>query len=222
MERITINVEKREETGKGAARSLRRKDIVPGILYRGGGSLPIKLPKKEIKQFINTTSGQQVMVNLRFNDGESKLALIKEFQVDPLRRELLHADFFEVSLTEKLKVNVRVSVTGEPIGVKRDNGILQYHLREIEIECLPDKVPGHVDIDASGLEIGQGLHVRDLKLGEDIKVITDPGDVIVNVIAPLVEAAAPTEEAAPAEAAAEPEVMKKGKKEEEKAEEVKK
>jgi len=222
MERITINVEKREETGKGAARSLRRKDIVPGILYRGGGSLPIKLPKKEVMQFINTTSGQQVMVNLHFNDGESKLALIKEFQVDPIRRELLHADFFEVSLTEKLKVNVRISVTGEPIGVKRDNGILQYHLREIEIECLPDKVPGHVDIDASGLEIGQGLHVRDLKLGEDIKVITDPGEVIVNVIAPLVEVAAPTEEAAPAEAAAEPEVVKKGKKEEEKAEEVKK
>ena len=221
MERITINVEKREETGKGAARSLRRKDIVPGILYRGGGSLPIKLPKKEVMQFINTTSGQQVMVNLHFNDGESKLALIKEFQVDPIRRELLHADFFEVSLTEKLKVNVHISVTGEPIGVKRDNGILQYHLREIEIECLPDKVPGHVDIDASGLEIGQALHVRDLKLGEDIRVITDPGEVIVNVIAPLVEAAAPAEEAAPAEAA-EPEVVKKGKKEEEKAEEEKK
>lgn len=222
MERITINVEKREETGKGAARSLRRKDIVPGILYRGGGSLPIKLPKKEVMQFINTTSGQQVMVTLRFSDGESKLALIKEFQVDPLRRELLHADFFEVSLTEKLKVNVRILVTGEPIGVKRDNGILQYHLREIEIECLPDKVPGHVDIDASGLEIGQSLHVRDLKLGEDIRVITEPGEVIVNVIAPLVEAAAPAEEAVPAEAAAEPEVVKKGKKEEEKAEEEKK
>jgi large subunit ribosomal protein L25 len=222
MERITINVEKREETGKGAARSLRRKDIVPGILYRGGGSLPIKLPKKEVMQFINTTSGQQVMVTLHFSDGESKLALIKEFQVDPLRRELLHADFFEVSLTEKLKVNVRILVTGEPIGVKRDNGILQYHLREIEIECLPDKVPGHVDIDASGLEIGQSLHVRDLKLGEDIRVITDSGEVIVNVIAPLVEAVAPTEEAAPAEAAAEPEVVKKGKKEEEKAEEEKK
>ena len=221
MERITINVEKREETGKGAARSLRRKDIVPGILYRGGGSLPIKLPKKEVMQFINTTSGQQVMVNLHFNDGESKLALIKEFQVDPMRRELLHADFFEVSLTEKLKVNVHISVTGEPIGVKRDSGILQYHLREIEIECLPDKVPGHVDIDASGLEIGQALHVRDLKLGEDIRVITDSGEVIVNVIAPLVEAAAPAEEAAPAEAA-EPEVVKKGKKEEEKAEEEKK
>jgi large subunit ribosomal protein L25 len=221
MERITINVEKREETGKGAARSLRRKDIVPGVLYRGGGSLPIKLPKKEVMQFINTTSGQQVMVNLHFNDGESKLALIKEFQVDPIRRELLHADFFEVSLTEKLKVNVHISVTGEPIGVKRDSGILQYHLREIEIECLPDKVPGHVDIDASGLEIGQALHVRDLKLGEEVKVITDPGEVIVNVIAPLVEAVAPTEEAAPAEAA-EPEVVKKGKKEEEKGEEEKK
>ena len=222
MERITINVEKREETGKGAARSLRRKDMIPAVLYRGGGSLPIKLPKKEITQFINTTcrrtdDGEPSICN----DGESKLALMKEFQVDPIRRELLHADFFEVSLTEKLKVNVHISLTGEPIGVKRDGGILQYHLRDIEIECLPDKMPGHVDIDVSGLEIGQSLHVRDLKLGEDIKVLTDPGEVIVNVIAPLVEAAAPTEEAAPAEAA-EPEVMKKGKKEEEKAEEEKK
>jgi large subunit ribosomal protein L25 len=222
MERVTINVEKRQETGKGAARSLRRKDVIPGILYRGGGSLPIKLPKKEVMQFINTTSGQQVMVNLHFNDGESKLALIKDFQVDPTRRELLHADFFEVSLTEKLKVSVHISVVGEPIGVKRDNGILQYHVREIEIECLPDKIPGHVDIDVSGLEIGQAIHVRDLKLEEGIRVLSDPGEVIVNVIAPLVEAAAPAEEAAAPAEAAEPEVIKKGKKEEEKAEEEKK
>lgn len=221
MERITINVEKREETGKGAARSLRRKDIIPGILYRGGGSLPIKLPKKEVLQFINITSGEQVMVNLHFNDGESKLALMKDFQVDPMRRELLHADFFEVSLTEKLKVSVHITVTGEAIGVKRDSGILQNLLREIEIECLPDKIPGHVAIDVSGLEIGQALHVRDLKLAEGIRVMNDPGEVIVNVIAPLVEAVAPVEEVAPVEAA-EPEVIKKGKKEEEKAEEEKK
>jgi large subunit ribosomal protein L25 len=221
MERITINVIKREETGKGAARSLRRKEMIPAILYRGGGSVSIKIPKKELTQFINTTSGEQVMVNLQFQDGENKIALMKEFQVDPTRRELIHADFFEVLLTEKVKVHAHVSTVGEPIGVKRDAGILQNLIREIEIECLPDKIPGHVKIDISGLEIGQSLHVRDLQLGEDIKVLTDPEGVIANIIAPLVEEAAPAAEVAAPEAA-EPEVLKKGKKEEEKAEEDKK
>ncbi|MCJ7481827.1 MAG: 50S ribosomal protein L25 [Thermodesulfovibrionales bacterium] len=213
MERITLNVQKREEKGKGAARSLRRGAMIPAILYSGGGSLPIKIPKKEMTQFINTTAGSQVMVNLHFADGENKLALIKDYQVDPTKRELLHADFFEVSLTEKVRVSVHVTTTGEPIGVKRDKGILQNILREIEVECLPDKIPGHIKIDISGLEIGQFFHVGDLSLGEDVKILTDSTEVLANIIAPLVEEAAPAEVAAPE--VAEPEVIKKGKKEEE-------
>jgi large subunit ribosomal protein L25 len=216
MERITIHAEKREEKGKGAARSLRRQNMIPAILYRAGGSLPIKLPKKEISQFINTTSGKQMMVSLQFADGESKLALMKEYQIDPTQRELLHADFFEVSLTEKVRVSLHITTTGEPVGVKRDGGILQNVLREIEIECLPDKIPGQISIDISGLEIGQALHVSDLKLEEDVKVLTDSDEVIVNIIAPIVEKeVAPAEEVVPE--AAEPEVLKKGKKEEEAA-----
>lgn len=222
MEKITIAVEKREETGKGVARSLRRNYMIPAILYRGGDSLPIKIPKKEIAQFINTTSGEQVMVTLQFKDGENKLALMKDYQVDPMNRELLHVDFFELLLTEKVKVSVHITTTGESIGVKRDGGLLQIPLREIEIECLPDKIPGHVKIDISGLEIGQSLHVGDLKLDEGIKILTNPGEVIANVIAPAVEAVAPVEEAAAAPEVAEPEVIKKGKKEEDKEEEAKK
>jgi large subunit ribosomal protein L25 len=218
MEKITIHAEKREETGKGKARSLRRKEMIPAILYRGGGSLPIKLPKKEITQFINTTAGEQTMVNLQFQDGENKLALMKDYQIDPTKRELLHADFFEVSLTEKVKVSVHVSTVGEPIGVKRDAGILQNVLREIEVECLPDKIPSHIKVDISALEIGQSSHVSDLNLGEDVRILTDPEAVIANVIAPIVEEVAPAAEVVAPEAA-EPEVMKKGKKEEE--EEVK-
>lgn len=212
MEKITINAQKRQETGKGAARSLRRQDIIPAVLYRAGGSMPIKINKKEITHFINTTAGEQVMLNLKFSDDESRLALLKEYQVDPLKRDLLHADFFEVSLTEEVRVSVHITTAGEPIGVKRDGGILQHLLREIEIECLPDKIPGHISIDISGLEIGQSLHVRDLNLGEGIKIFADPDEVIVNILAPTVE------EVAPAEAApepSEPEVIKKGKKEEE-------
>ncbi|OGW37740.1 MAG: hypothetical protein A2Y97_10790 [Nitrospirae bacterium RBG_13_39_12] len=213
MERITINAEKREEFGKGAARELRRKNMVPAILYRGGGSIPIKFSRKELLQFINTTSGEQTMVNIKFADGENKLALMKEYQVDPTRGDLLHADFFEVSLTEEVEVTVHITTVGESIGVKRDKGILQYLLREIEVECLPDRIPGHIEVDVSGLEIGQSIHVGDLKFEEGIKVLTNPDEVIVNIIAPAVE----VEEAAPAEAAApevaEPEVIKKGKKE---------
>jgi len=119
MERITIAVEKRGETGKGVARSLRRNYMIPAILYRGGDSLPIKIPKKEITQFINTTSGEQVMVNLQFKDGENKLALMKYYQVDPTNRELLHVDFFELLLTEKVKVSVHITTTGESIGKER-------------------------------------------------------------------------------------------------------
>lgn len=213
MERVSISAEKREKHGKGVARSLRREGMVPAVLYREGRSQAIKLSKKDLAKLINTMSGEQAMVDLQFADGEKKLALLKDYQVDPVRGELLHTDFFEVSLTEKVRVTVHISTLGEPIGVKRDAGILQHTLREVEIECLPDKMPGKIGVDISKLELGQSVHVRDLKFEEGIKVLTDPGDVIVTVTAPVAEVA-PVAEAAPAEAA-EPEVAKKGKKEEE-------
>ena len=213
MERLSIHAEKRDVQGKGVARSLRRDDMIPAVLYREGKAQSIKLARKELSKLINTISGEQVIVDLHFADGEKKLALLKDFQVDPVSRELLHTDFFEVSLTEAIRVTVHVVTVGEPIGVKRDAGILQHALREVEIECLPDKIPGKIDIDIAKLELGQSVHVSDLKFEEGIKVLTDPGDVIVTVIAPVAEAA-PVEEAA-APVAAEPEVVvKKGKKEE--------
>jgi large subunit ribosomal protein L25 len=213
MERMSINVEKREEVGKGAARSLRRKNMIPAVLYRAGDSLPVQFSKKDISRFINATAGEQVMVNLQFGDGSSRFALMKDYQTDPADGELLHADFFEVSLTEEVKVTVHVALAGEPIGVRRDGGILQYLLREIEVECLPDKIPGHIEVDISNLEIGQSIRVGDLRLGEGIKVLNEPDEVIINIVAPAVEEVAPVEVAAPE--IKEPEVIKKGKKEEE-------
>ena len=221
MDRITINAEKREEFGKGAARGLRRNNMIPAIIYRGGGSLPLKFSKKELDKFIKKTRGAEVMVNLQFADGESRLAFMKDYQVDPVKGELLHADFFEVSLTEEVKVTVHITAIGDSIGVKRDGGILQYLLREIEVECLPDKIPGHIETDISGLEIGQSVRVSDLKVGEGIKILSNPEEVIVNVIAPAVEAAPPAEAAVAAPEVTEPEVTKKGKKEEKEAEESK-
>ena len=214
MERVSIVAERREEHGKGVARTLRRGGMIPAVLYREGKSQLIKLGRKDLTRLINSVSGEQVMVDLQFADGEKKLALLKDYQKDPIRGELLHTDFFEVSLTEEISITVHVSTVGEPIGVKRDAGILQHTLREIELECLPDKIPGRIEIDISKLEIGQSIHVSDLKFEEGVKVLTDPGAVIVTVITPIAEAAV-VAEAAPVETA-EPEVaVKKGKKEEE-------
>lgn len=208
MERITIHAEKRDRAGKGVARSLRRQGFIPSVLYRAGYSIPLKIRRKELTSFISSTAGEQVMVNLEFPDGEKRLALLKDYQVDPVKGELLHSDFFEVLLTEKVRITVAVSTSGEPVGVKRDGGILQHGIREIEIECLPDKIPGHISVDVSGLELGKSIHVGDLSLGEGIKVLTDPEEVIATVTA-AVEEAVPS-----APEIAEPEVIKKGKKEE--------
>lgn len=208
MEKVTFFVEKRDKAGKGVARSLRREGYVPSVLYRSGYSIPIKINRKELSKFIASTAGEQIMVNLEFPDGDKRLALLKDYQVDPVKGELLHSDFFEVLLTEKVRVTVAISTTGEPAGVKRDGGVLQYGIREIDIECLPDKIPGHITVDVSDLEIGKSIHVRDLSLGEDIKVLTNPEEVIATVTSVAEEVAAP----ATAEVA-EPEVIKKSKKE---------
>lgn len=212
MERVTLGVEKREKSGKGGARSLRRSGVIPAILYKGGNSLPIQLSGRELSRFVSKTAGEQVIVNLQFPD-DTKQAIVKDYQVDPVMGNLLHVDFQEISATEAIRVMVHVVIKGEAIGVKRDKGILQYGLREIEIECLPDKIPGHVAVDVTNMGLGQSIHVRDLKLGEGIKVLTDPDEVLATVIAVKEEVAAPV--VVPAETV-EPEVIKKGKKEEEK------
>jgi len=212
MERVTLGVEKREKSGKGGARSLRRSGVIPAILYKGGNSLPVQLSGKELSQFISKTAGEQVIVNLQFSD-DTRQAIVKDYQIDPVMGNLLHVDFQEISATEAIRVMVHVVIKGEAIGVKRDKGILQHGLREIEIECLPDKIPGHVDVDVTNLGLGQSIHVSDLKLGEGIKVLTDPDEVLTTVIAVKEEVAAPA--AVPTETV-EPEVIKKGKKEEEK------
>jgi large subunit ribosomal protein L25 len=215
MEKFSLNVVKRDARGKGGARGLRRSGLIPGVVYRGGDSVAIQLAAKELSQFISKTAGEQVLVNLDFQDG-SKMAIVKDYQKDPIMGDLLHVDFQEISATEEIEISVHIITTGESIGVKRDKGILQFGIREIEIECLPDKIPGHVTVDVSNLLIGQTIHVSDLELGEGIRVITDPGELIVAVTTIKEEVVAAPEVAVVE--VAEPEVIKKGKKPEEGAE----
>src|SRR5271169_6077506 len=129
VERVILNVEKRGRLGKGGARTLRAGGFIPAVVYKGGDSLPVQLQRKELAYFISKTGGEQVIVNLKFQD-DMKQAILKEYQVDPLSGKLLHVDFQEISATEVIKVMVHVVVQGEALGVKRDKGVLQHGLRE--------------------------------------------------------------------------------------------
>lgn len=213
MEKFILNAEKRERTGKGVARQLRSKGIIPCVIYKDGQSTPIQIPAKELLPFMNIATKEKLFVTLKLN-GEEKQAILQDYQVDPVTGKLLHVDFMEVSATEKIRVTVPVILVGEPIGVKQDKGVLQHGILEIEIEAIPEKIPGHIEVDVSHLEIGDSIHVRDIKFEEGIKVISNPDEVIatVTVEEEEVEVTPATEEPV------EPEVIKKGKKAEEEEE----
>lgn len=217
MEKVSLKAEKRTEMGKGGARNLRRQGILPAVIYGGGKpSIPVKVQKKEMAKLIASGMGEHALINIELGNGETGTeeypVLIKDYQVDPVTDELLHVDFMEVSLKKKIRITTPIVITKEPAGIKK-GGILEHHLREVEIECLPTQIPEGIEVDASFIEIGHSLHVSDLKPPEGIRIVTDPHKVILSVTAPVVEEAAP---AAAEEEAAEPELVKtKGKEEEE-------
>jgi large subunit ribosomal protein L25 len=155
-------------------------------------------------------------VNVKYPDATTKMALLKTYQLDPIRGEILHADFMEVSMTEKVRVNVTVTLTGEAVGIKRDKGILQHERNDVEVECLPDKIPGHLEVDISPLGIGQSVHVSDIIVPDGVKILTDSSDTLALISAPVVVEEV-TEEVEGEEA--EPEVVSKGKAEAEKEKE---
>jgi large subunit ribosomal protein L25 len=147
--------------------------------------------------------------------GDTKV-LVKEFQLDPVTRAVLHADFYRVAMDRVIQVTIPVIVKGEPKGVKQQGGILEFIRREIEIECLPGDIPEHVEVDVSELMLHQGVRVRDIGINPKWTPISDADMMLVHVIMPKAEeVATPAEAVAAPTTPAEPELIKKGKKEEE-------
>jgi large subunit ribosomal protein L25 len=214
MPEIVVSAQKRGETGKNVNRRLRRQDRIPGVVYgRQAAPVSVSVSPKEIGAILRSASGENTLFDLEL-EGSRRKVILKEYQVEPLKGRLLHADFYEVALDQLLQVSVHVEVQGTPVGVKTQGGVLDFVTRELEIECLPTDIPEKITVDVSALEIGKHLRVSDLTLPAKLKVLTEPDVVIVHVVAPRAEeevAPAAVAEAAPAEAGAEPEVIKKGK-----------
>ncbi len=209
----TFVVSLRPTKGKSAAKALRKEGSIPAVVY-GLNEAPaaIAIQAKIVARILASETGMNSVVYLQREGTDIKRhVIIKDVQRDPVTRRLVHVDFLRVDPNHKVKVHVPVKLLGVPAGVKTQGGLLDFVHREVVIECLPSLIPTHIDVDVSGLNIGDTIRVDQLGLASTLKVVGDAHDVIAAVKGKAAEEAAPGTEAA----AAEPEVVaKKGKKDE--------
>lgn len=222
MEKIVLKTEVRNDAGKKVAKDLRKTGLVPAVVYKGGkDALKLQLPADALDQVLHTKAGENVILTLEISGGEKhkpKTVVIKEIQRDPIKNKVLHVDFNEISLTDTLKVNVPLTTHGEAIGVKKDGGVLEHIMWELQVECLPTAIPEKIEVDVTNLEIGHFILVKNITAPEGVKILNDGELIAISVKAPKVEA--PKEEVPGAEAPAEPELIRKKKEEGEEGEEA--
>jgi large subunit ribosomal protein L25 len=220
---ITIAAEARDTRGKNAARRLRVAGKVPAVLYGAGGpAVAVAVSPKEIGKILNSPTGHNTIFDLALAGGEKTPVMAVEWLNDPVKGNMLHVDLLRIDLTKRIRVMVPVHTTGDPQGVKLQGGMFELITREIEIDCLPDEIPEHFTIDVSAMMIGQSLRAGEVPLLGSMKLLSGPEQVIAHVITiRVVEEVAPVEAVVATDAKTEPEVMKKGKKEEEGAAEDK-
>ncbi len=215
--KFELAVTVREKTGKGAARQLRREGKIPGVLYGQGECLLLTIEPDSLVKILKAQAGGTALVSLTLTGAKStptRTALLRDFQVDPVEGNVLHADLFEISMSKPIRVKVPLHLTGGvPAGVK-EGGILHHNMRELHIECLPAALPDFIGVDVSGLNISQGLYLKDVAVREGIKFLDDPEQMVVSVAAPMTEAKLESLLAsgvAGTEGGKEPEVAGKGK-----------
>jgi large subunit ribosomal protein L25 len=222
---ITVSAEQRETRGKNEARRLRVRGMAPAVLY--GSDRPavaVSVNPKDVNRILRSSLGHNTIFQLTVKGLEETPAMIVDWQTDPIRDTVLHVDLKRIDLTQRINVKVRVQTVGEPEGVKVQGGLLEVIGREVEIECLPNEIPDSFTLDVSALLIGQNLRAGDISLSGSMKLISAADLVIAHCVAMKAEEAPAAEvavEGAPA-APAEPEVIKKGKKEDEAADEKEK
>jgi len=216
METMQLNAEIREDAGKKATKSARNAGLVPAVVYKEGkDTVSLKINEKELRGILKTKAGANVLVNLKIGGAKEKakerVVLIKEIQHHPIKDQILHVDFQEISLTEKMIFDVPLITKGEAEGVVKDGGVLERVMWELKIECLPTAIPEKIEIDVTALKIGDAVLVKDIAVSPDVKVLNPPDQTAITVKMPHVEA--PKEEGV--EEVAEPELIREKKEKEE-------
>ena len=218
MAEVTLEVSRREKSGKEIAKKLRAAGKVPAVVY-GGHKEPvaIEVDRKAVSELVQKSEhGVRSIFLLKMSGtDQQRHAMIKDIQIDPISRRMTHIDFVRVVMDEVVRVTVPVHIVGTAIGVK-EGGILDWQIRDLHVECLPNSIPDKIDIDVTPLGNHDYYRVSDLNLPEGVKVLEDLERVVVGVTQMRAEVVEPTAEAVVAAAPAEPEVIKKGKPEDEK------
>lgn len=211
---ITVQAQKREGRGKNDSRRARRDGMVPVTVYGGeGGTVAALARLSDLAAILRSEAGRNSIFTLAIEGVGSSEVMFHDRQIDPVRGRLIHADFTRLVKGQKIEVTVRLHLIGEPFGVREHQGVLEQVVREIEIRCQPREIPDAIDVDVSNLDVHDVLHVSDIVVAEGVEILTPSDNVIATVgIVREEEVAPPPVEG---EAPAEPEVIGKGKKEEE-------
>ena len=219
---VTVAAEVRNSRGKNEARRTRRAGQIPAVLYGAyQDPIAISVNPRELQKLVRSATGYNTIFTLAIAGGESTPVMVVDEQVDPIKGHWLHADLKRIDLTKRLTLTIPVHTHGEPKGVKVQGGLLEVITRSVEIECLPTEIPDSFTVDVTELMIGQSKRASDVALSGSMKLVGPPDTVIAHVVSLRAEEAATPAEGAAAPAGAEPEVVKKGKKEEEGAAEDK-
>ena len=178
-----LTAERRSDAGKGVARKLRAAGKIPAVLYgQGLDTTPLTVESRDLTHLLHGSAGSNVLVDLVV-DGETHLAIPREIQRDHIHARFVHVDFLAVSRTQTITVSVPVHETGEAAGVK-EGGVVEHHLREVQIECLPQDVPDEILVDITPLELGDMVHVSDLVPPNGVTILTNPEDAVLSVVTP--------------------------------------
>lgn len=189
MNFIELKTHIRTTVGNGPARALRREGRVPAVLYGPGKeTVLLSVSNNDLEQILKKSKTGQLILNLVIQNGatQNRSAMIKELQIHPVTRNFLHVDFYEVAMDREIKVKVPVSIKGKSKGVE-EGGVLQIVRRELEVACLPGRVPRSIEIDISELEVGDSIHVQDIHLEGDVESLDDPHFTVVTILSPKME-----------------------------------
>jgi large subunit ribosomal protein L25 len=217
MAEHVLDIELRKDTGKEAAHRVRRQGYIPAVLYGFKGSKVLSVKALEFERIFEEI-GEHSIINLNIENKEKAEVIVKDFQLDPVTREIIHIDFLEFERGKVLRTEVPINVIGTAVGVKK-GGILETFMRDIEIECLPRDIPAAIEVNVTDMEIGDSLHARDITVEDKIKILTNPDQVVLTIgtptkiEVPVEEEVIPAEGEVPEEEAPAPEIEQEEKEE---------
>ncbi|MDN5379064.1 50S ribosomal protein L25/general stress protein Ctc [Thermodesulfobacterium sp.] len=196
MRQVNLSVVKREKTGKECAKKLRKQGLIPAIVYgHNFDPVPISVKANELESILHKYKGETLLFNLEVQNGETQRiqAILKDYQLHPVTDKIIHLDFVAIKEGETVSIDVPLEFVGRPVGLTK-GGVIEIFMHDLTVECLPSNIPDKIQVDISNLDLGDVLHVKDIKVPEGVKVLDAPEDTVITIVAEGGEEGASTEE----------------------------